>query len=85
MNSAIRERVNATANDLESLETSIRDVEPRRTKFPFISSIHSRRSRQRRQEDLPRITAASPPPYRGRGAPKDWPRPGDPGIELDQI
>jgi len=67
MNSAIRERANATTNDLESLETSIRDVGPRRTKFPFISSIHSRRSR--RQEDLPRIIAASPSPLqRQRGS-----------------
>ena len=51
-------------NDLESLKTSVRDVRPRWSEFPFISSVHSRRSRQR-QKDILRIIAAGP--YRGRG------------------
>lgn len=33
-----------------------------RSGFPFISDVHSRRSRQRRQEDLPRITVPGKSP-----------------------
>jgi len=60
MNSAgRRERANATANERRPSRWNEREG-PGRSRFPFISSIHSRRSRQRRREDLPRIMAAGP-------------------------